>query len=389
MLSDDAVSSVKFVHGIKVLMAKNYLDNLSEETRKGMHEKARQGLWPSRAPFGYANVARSDGKRVIEPDPQAAPLIAKLFELYATDEYPITGLTDKARRLGLVYRQSGRPLPRTQSHVMLRNPVYIGEFDWKGVRYRGSHEPLVSRTLWETVQNLLGRRAPRHRVRQRHEFAFSRLVRCGRCRDEGRRFLLVAERQKRRYVYYRCEECKRRRRAEFVREERLVEAFGEALAALPTGATTLEAARKALGRNEPVTHDLGETNLRAEHTSLQARIDTAHDDRVAGRIDAAYFDRRAAEWRARTREIDAALARLPDAVVSTDSDAALELAEVVSIFGETDDPLLRRRLIASLHSNSFWRDRALHVERRQPADVLEESGDAQRRTGPESGPCPV
>ena len=30
------------VHGIKVLMAKQYIDNLGEETRKGMIEKAEQ-----------------------------------------------------------------------------------------------------------------------------------------------------------------------------------------------------------------------------------------------------------------------------------------------------------------------------------------------------------
>src|ERR1700692_4951586 len=47
VLSRDSRSSEKFMHGIKVLMAKNYIDNLSEETRKGMHEKAEQGLWPS------------------------------------------------------------------------------------------------------------------------------------------------------------------------------------------------------------------------------------------------------------------------------------------------------------------------------------------------------
>jgi site-specific DNA recombinase len=28
-----------------VLMAKNYIDNLSEEARKGMQEKAEQGIW--------------------------------------------------------------------------------------------------------------------------------------------------------------------------------------------------------------------------------------------------------------------------------------------------------------------------------------------------------
>src|SRR4030095_5614162 len=38
VLSRDSRSSEKFMHGIKVLMAKNYVDKLSEETRKGMLE---------------------------------------------------------------------------------------------------------------------------------------------------------------------------------------------------------------------------------------------------------------------------------------------------------------------------------------------------------------
>ena len=40
VLSEDSRSSEKFMHGIKVLMAENYIDNLSEEARKGMQEKA-------------------------------------------------------------------------------------------------------------------------------------------------------------------------------------------------------------------------------------------------------------------------------------------------------------------------------------------------------------
>src|SRR5215207_7263084 len=36
VLSRESRSSEKFMHGIKVLMAKNYVDNLSEETRKGL-----------------------------------------------------------------------------------------------------------------------------------------------------------------------------------------------------------------------------------------------------------------------------------------------------------------------------------------------------------------
>jgi hypothetical protein len=33
-------------------MAKSHIDNLSEEAKKGMLEKARQGIWPSYAPLG-------------------------------------------------------------------------------------------------------------------------------------------------------------------------------------------------------------------------------------------------------------------------------------------------------------------------------------------------
>ena len=64
VLSRDSRSSEKFMHGIKVLMAKNYIDNLSEEARKGMQEKAEQGIWPTKTPLGYLNVTGPDGRKV-------------------------------------------------------------------------------------------------------------------------------------------------------------------------------------------------------------------------------------------------------------------------------------------------------------------------------------
>jgi site-specific DNA recombinase len=59
VLSRGSRSSEKFMHGIKVLMAKNYIDNLSEEARKGMQEKAEQGIWPTKTPLGYQKCHRS------------------------------------------------------------------------------------------------------------------------------------------------------------------------------------------------------------------------------------------------------------------------------------------------------------------------------------------
>jgi DNA invertase Pin-like site-specific DNA recombinase len=75
VLSRDSRSSEKFVHGIKVLMAKNYVDNLSEEARKGMQEKPEQGIWPSLAPLGYQNVRRPEGKSIIEVDGKLGPIV--------------------------------------------------------------------------------------------------------------------------------------------------------------------------------------------------------------------------------------------------------------------------------------------------------------------------
>lgn len=110
-------SADKFLHGIKILMAKNYVDNLGEEVRKGMLEKARQGHWPSVAPIGYVN---SPVTRRIEPDPERAPLVAKLFEWYATGEYSLKALTAKAAAASLTNRTSGKLLVRAKIHQLLQ-----------------------------------------------------------------------------------------------------------------------------------------------------------------------------------------------------------------------------------------------------------------------------
>ena len=99
VLSRESRSSEKFMHGIKVLMAKNYFDNLSEEARKGMQEKAEQGIWPTKTPLGYRNI---DGKKIIATDSDVAPIISKLFEWYATGTISLQDVTRRARTAGLV-----------------------------------------------------------------------------------------------------------------------------------------------------------------------------------------------------------------------------------------------------------------------------------------------
>jgi site-specific DNA recombinase len=133
VFSPESRSSEKFIHGIKVLMAKNYIDNLSEETRKGILEKAEQGIYSSFVPLRFINVDNG-GKRYIQPDPIIAPLIHALYEWYATVNDSLLEVTKKAQAESLTYRKTGAKLHNSTVHKVLTNPIYYGDFDWAGRR---------------------------------------------------------------------------------------------------------------------------------------------------------------------------------------------------------------------------------------------------------------
>ena len=235
VLSRDSRSSEKFMHGIKVLMAKNYIDNLSEEARKGMQEKAEQGIWPTIAPLGYRNVGGIDGKKIIEPDPGTAPIIARLFEWYVTGTLSLKEAAEKARAAGLVYRKSGATVPVSTVHTTLRNRIYTGEFEWNGHLYLGKHQPLVTRELWERVQGVLDGRYAKKNRRVKHDFAFSGLITCGHCGCS-----IVGEIKKKRYVYYHCTGFKGRCDEPYVREEVIEQQFADLLGRLKFDDEVLE-----------------------------------------------------------------------------------------------------------------------------------------------------
>ncbi len=190
VVSKASRSSEKFMHGIQVLMAKNYVDNLSEEVKKGLREKAEQGHWPTKAPVGYL-----DNRAIhrIEVDPVRGPLIATLFDLYASGAYSLKGLTVKAHAIGLTHPRSGRRMMKAEIHRILQNVIYTGDFRWLGKMYRGSHTPLVSRELFQQVQDVLHRKPRARYPRQKH--AFMGLLTCARCGCA-----MTAERKKGRYT---------------------------------------------------------------------------------------------------------------------------------------------------------------------------------------------
>ena len=369
VLSRDSKSHQKFIHGIKVLMAKNYIDNLSEETKKGMLEKAEQGIFPTKAPLGYINVECA-GRRVIQPDSVRAPMVTKLFELYATGNYSLLEITRMARAEGFVYRRKGDHIPKSAIHGILTNLVYTGDFLWGGKLYHGSHEPLVSRELWDQVQQILTGKGNGCSHYQKHEWAFQGLVTCGTCGC-----VLTAERKKVKYVYYHCTGGRGKCQEPYIREEELARQFGMALRAIQINESVLEwlaAALRASFKDEKVHHQQAITQLQAEYTRLQQRIDMMYDDRLDGNITAEMFERRHAEFNKRLQEIERDMQRHRNANYAYIEEGALllDLAHHAADLYDVRPMNEKKAILQAVLSNSTYSGGKLHPVYRKPFDTL-------------------
>jgi site-specific DNA recombinase len=302
ILSRDSGSSQKFMHEIRLAMAKNYTDNLSEEVKKGMRTKARQGYWPSYAPLGYRNTVGEDGKRIMVPDPVPGPMVTKLFEWFATGEYSLQRLSRFAFEMGFRFRKSDARIPVATLQKMLRKRIYTGEFDYAGVRYPGVYEPLVTREIWERVQEVLdGRRRQKHR-KVTHDFAFSGMVSCGHCGCS-----LVGEKKKQRYVYYHCTGYRGKCGERYVSEETMGREFARALRELRFPAEILRWLEAALLEAESAAQAACAEALRRSQVELERlrqRQEVMYDDRLDGRIDPTTYDNRLAQIREQQAQIE-------------------------------------------------------------------------------------
>ena len=385
VISKDSRSSEKFFHGIKVLMAKNYLDNLSEEAKKGMREKAEEGIWPSYAPFGYRNVPGPNGKKVIEPDPVESLIVRKLFERYVNGQISLDEATEIARADGMVTRKSKAPVGKSAIQKILRNRIYLGEFAWDGKSYKGIHVPIVSRELWEKVQLILDSRFVPGTGRAKKEFAFAGLISCGHCGCA-----LVGQKKKGRYVYYHCSGYRGKCPEPYIREEVLEDWFTGLLMALRFDDQVYAWIRTALVDNfekEKEFHIKAVKQLEEQSTRLQGRLDTIYVDKIEGKVDLSTYDRLSSQWRAEQAEI---LRNIESHQAADRSymDLGVRLVELaqrsLQLFVK-QNPYEKRRLLKFLLWNCSWKNGELKAEYRQPFDILAVAASRQEEVIKENG----
>ena len=295
VLDKDSRSHEKFIHGIKVLMAKNYIDNLSEEVKKGQTEKARLGTWPSWAPLGYLN--KLDDHTIV-PDPQRAPLIKRAFEFAASGQYSLSRLKRTLYEHGLYSKRAGKELGKQSMSRVLKNPIYYGVFSWNGKLYNGKHEPLISKQLFDRVQEAM--EFVQKPKLTKHNFPYAGLLACGHCGCA-----VTAEKKwkksGREYVYYHCTNGKRIcKNVVYLREEAIEESFAAALKSVRLTPEIVEWTREALlesAKDERDFHESAIKNRRRRYQKLDEYISQAYEDKLEGSIEPDLWKRKTTVWR--------------------------------------------------------------------------------------------
>lgn len=383
VLSKDSNSTEQFMHEIEIVLAKKFIANLSEEARKGMGQKARQGIFPGKAPLGYLNNPKT---REIDVDTVRGPVVRRMFEMYAEGTYSEEDLCVYAREQGLADREAGRgSVSRSTIGRVLNNPFYVGTFVWKGVTYQGNHVPLVTADLFERVQQTLAARN-KGEVQER-AFMFSGLMTCGYCGCA-----VTAEIKKEKYVYYHCTgrrgtQCPNKRK--YQSEAKIAADLDGAMAALRFDERTFVAYREAIrnGLRDLEQNREGEvTRLTEEATKVRARLTRLVEMRMDGDIDQAAFRDLKATCEADRDRIERELAAVESADRRTlDFGVALfELAQSAHQQYLRRSPEERLRLLKFMCSNFVLTVEGVVPTYRQPfALIASEVAAVQKNEAPD------
>ena len=200
-------SQGKFMLSIMFGQSKYYVDNLSENTKRGLRAKVRNGNFPSQAPFGYLNDSRT---KTIILDKRYAPLVKEIFEKYARGDQTMSQLADFLQGNGVITR-TGKVFKDDKVKSILQNPFYYGHFLYKGELYEGRHQPIFSKALFDKVQLVIAERGHKKRAKK-EAVPFLGLMKCANCGMS-----ITSETKTRtqkngnfhRWTYYRCSRKKR------------------------------------------------------------------------------------------------------------------------------------------------------------------------------------
>jgi len=187
-------------------MAEYYSVQLATNVKRGMDNVARKGQSVGGTiPLGY----RTGPDKHLELDPKTAPLVKRIFEMYAAGQTQ-KDIIERLNAEGLRNRR-GNPLTVNSIHTLLKNKKYIGIYHYNGKEYPDAYIPaLIDPDTFAKVQAMLARnrKAPARKWTKADYLLTGKLF-CGLCGAT-----MVGEsgtsKSGAKYLYYNCLEKKKR-----------------------------------------------------------------------------------------------------------------------------------------------------------------------------------
>ncbi|MDD4353486.1 MAG: recombinase family protein [Candidatus Nanoarchaeia archaeon] len=218
----------KFLLMILCSQAKLENDNRGINVKRGLRARCEMGLWPTCPPTGYFKEKRVDHKGQCLVDPDRGHIIRQMFEKVAYEKWSgrklynwlrfdlnfRTALGKKHLSLGNIYR-------------LLENTFYYGPFEYprgSGNWYQGKHEPIVTKELFDLVQDQM--KNSQLVRRENIEFAFTKVMTCGLCGSgisATEKFKKLKNGGYNRHIYYGCTKAKDKNcKSGYISEEDLI-----------------------------------------------------------------------------------------------------------------------------------------------------------------------
>lgn len=185
----------RFTLNILMSFAELEREMICERTRDKIASSRRRGLWTGGAPpFGYHI---EDKKLVVTPS--EAAVVQEIYTLFQ-EGLPIMDIVRRLNQSNAISIREGRTWARDGVRRILKNPTYTGYLAYQSELYKGEHEAVIDKTIFDRVQLQLAALRPASGPTAEDNLLIGRIhCQCGRAmtinsvRKEGKR-----------YRYYRC-----------------------------------------------------------------------------------------------------------------------------------------------------------------------------------------
>ena len=267
----------KFMLNVAFSQSKYYVDNLSENIKRGIRQKLRNGIWPARAPVGYLN---DRNHRTIVVDPETAPLVRKTFELYATGNYALHEVRNRMNEAGFV-AFTGARFSVSNYQRMLKNPIYCGLLLSNGEIFEGKHEPIISKRLFDEAQAVMEQKS-KAKTPQLKPYLYRGFFRCGECG------CIVPTETQKGHNYLRCTKRVSPCTQKYVREEVIADQIDRAIGRVGLETQIADAMLAELENERRAFLEAQAAAIAAtkeEIASVDKQTDLLLDMRLSGQID--------------------------------------------------------------------------------------------------------